>query len=250
MSDLTTRLDKIKQDLAEFSNEAKENRLKTTNNIDLLKKVKLVFAKQFGGLVDTIGNLPELTNVVEEEESPAAAQTQIFWEWNYHDSSAKKFTREGDRYILGSNDGYSAILAYSSASSDDVIRYQVQFFDTQQFGCGGFGCMSKDDPDFIEGRYTSSSHPLFCLCCNGTWGGKALTTKGDSETLQHKLKRDTEKKLTFEINMTEGYFKVFYPDEFTLYSDCEIGSCTYKTNMVLIFYSSSSIVHSHEIIPI
>ncbi len=110
--------------------------------------------------------------------------------------------------------------------------------------------MSKDDPDFANGRFTSSSHPLFCLCCNGTWGGKALTTKGDSEPLQHKLKRDSEKKLTFEINISDGFFRVYYPDESTLYSDCEIGSFPYKTNMVLIFYTSSAIAHSHEIVPI
>lgn len=250
MADLNSRLDKIKEENIELKKETDNNKHKNAENIELLKKVKKVFATKFGGLVDAIGNLPELAQVVDEEESPASIQTQTFWEWNYVDNSTKQFRREGDKYILGSNDGYSTIMAYSSVSTDDVMRFQVQFFDTQSFGCGGFGCISKDDPDFIAGRFTSSTHPLFCLCCNGTWGAKSISTKGDSEALQHKLKRDTEKKLTFEINISEGAFKVLYPDENTLYADSEINSLNYKTNMVLIFYSGSTVVHSHEIIPI
>lgn len=250
MSDLTGRLEKIKEELSQFTEETKGNKQKTNENIELLKKVKLVFAKQFGGLVDSIGCLPEITTVVEEEVSPAAIQTQVFWEWNYVENSTKQFKKEGDRYALTTNDGYNTIMAYSSVSTDDVMKFQVQFFDTQSFGCGGFGCISKDDPDFIGGRFTSSTHPLFCLCCNGTWGAKSIQTKGDSEALQHKLKRDTEKKLTFEINITEGYFKIFYPDENTLYADSEINSLNFKTNMVLIFYSGSTVIHSHEIVPL
>lgn len=99
---------------------------------------------------------------------------------------------------------------------------------------------------------SSNSHPLFCLCCNGSWNGKyCVYAKGQETSMQKYLKDNSKSKMiTFEINMPEMLFKVFYPDEETLYSSCDLSPTNYKDNMVLIFYSESSIDHSHEIIPI
>ena len=86
-----------------------------------------------------------------------------------------------------------------------------------------------------------------CLCCNGSWSGAYMSIKSGQVALQNTLKSSNEKILTFEVNFDEQLFKVYNPNG-ELHSDYSFSSLTYKTDLVLLYYSGSSTDHSHEII--
>lgn len=241
------------QQAVEKSSEINQNiaQLKEANksNISKLKTLKDYFSAKFNELVNIIENIPE-ENVVSkaEEVSPASIVSIIHWDWLYNLESTKQFERNTeDHYITRNNSSSGTINAYSSHVANENFQWKVKFHDTNSFGCGGFGLISKNDPNFEKSYGNFTGHPLACLCCSGSWSAASMTLK-NSEALQHKLKRSVEKILIFELNMDEQLYKVYDP-EGELFAEYNLSSMSGKDDYVLFYYSSSNTNHSHEIIP-
>lgn len=224
------------------------NKNQAEKNIENFKSIKKLFTSRFSGLLNDIESIPSTVVVKDdEEESPAAMRNQVVWEWEYLPGS-KEFQRDGDVYRLGGQ-GYEAVYAYSSHTINEDTTLKVNFTECISFGCGGFGIMSKNDPDFEAKRFTSNSHLLFCLCCSGTWGAKAVTKESTKKAFQHILKENECKEITFFFDMSEMKLKIYdYTEE--LWGSFDINTMNYKEDLVLIFYTGSNVQHSHEIIPV
>jgi len=223
------------------------------SNLSKFKETKNLFSTYFNELILAIENLPTITNekIEESDESPAGQPSVTVWEWEYIDKSTKKFIQEGDEYILDGNGNYSNLYAYSSVAVSSDCKMQVKFNDVSSFGCGGFGIISKNDPLFEEGSWSTSNgtNPLFCLCCSGTWGAKSIGKVGGGQALQHRLKQASSdnRTLTFDFDFSEMKFKIYDPNE-ELFSEFDMNTMQYKEDLVLLFYTSSNIKHSHQIV--
>lgn len=205
------------------------------------------FFSKFNNLVSLIQSIPE-ENVVnkDEEISPASIVTTIHWEWIYNNESTKQFQIVDDLYVTTTSGNYGNINAFSSHTANENFTWKVKFHNINSFGCGGFGLISKNDPNFERcyGNYTG--HPLFCLCCSSSYSASYMTFKG-GDYMQHRLKRSSEKVLAFELNLDEGLFKVYDPDE-TLFAEYSISLMQGSGDYVLFYYSTSNTDHSHEIL--
>jgi hypothetical protein len=175
-------------ELSKLKSKIDSNKLIVKENIEKLKNIKSLFSSKFGGLIEQISNIPQdsLEKKDDDEQSPASLVTVRHWEWLYANNSAKTFTRDEDLYTLKNDGGWNTMTAYSSISFNSTGRLKVKFHDVTSFGCGGFGIISMNDPAFNSGSFNSSSHPLFCLCCSGTWGAQQIGHSG--EAMQHRLK--------------------------------------------------------------
>ena len=240
-------LDNVKS----FSAEIPKLDEQSHKNIESLKEVNNKFKKAYLDLVEKIESIPDEIineNQKTEEVSPASIRNIVFWEWEYTNKSTKKFSREDDLFILKGTD-YGSVNAYSSHVVNESFKYKIRFDDVTSFGCGGFGIISKNDPQFDTTDFGSfSGHPLFCLCCSGSWSGNNVTTKG-GEAMQHRLKKapKEERFMTFEIDIDNMKFNVYdCVDE--LFCEYNISGMTYKDDLVLFFYTGSSVTHSHEIV--
>lgn len=226
------------------------NELSETNksNIQRLKSLKESFFSKFNELVDIIQSIPE-ENIVNktEEISPASIVTTIHWEWLYNSESNKQFQIIDDLYVITNSGTYGTMNAFSSHAVNENFTWKVKFHNTTSFGCGGFGLISKNDPNFERGFGNYTGHPLFCLCCSSSWSASYMTFKGGDQ-MQHRLKRSTEKVLSFEVNIDEGLFKVYDPEE-TLFSEFNLNSMQGSGDYVLFYYTTSNTDHSHEILP-
>lgn len=224
---------------------------KLKENIEKLKSIKKLFSSKFNELINLISSIPDnkINQIdINNEDSPASIPNVKFWEWLYADNSTKKFKLNDDNaYELDGESG--TINAYSSISFSSTEKLKIQFKNSQSFGCGGFGYMSMDDPYFKSGTFTSGSYKqcLICLCCSGTWGSQGMQTNG--EAMQHRIKKSSEKFMTFEFNFEENLYKVYDCND-ELFGTSDMNLYPYKENLVLIFYSGSDVRHSHEIIPI
>lgn len=215
------------------------------SNISKLRNLRNIFSDRFNDLLLQIEKLPQDV-IIEEELSPASIKTINTWEWEYATTSTKNFNREGDLYIL--NTGMSgSIHAYSSIVMNDDTTLKIKFEDTTSFGCSGFGLISKQDPLFSLGNFSNSgTHPMFCMCCFGPWSAKYMEKKG-SENLQHILKRAEEKYVTFQISFTDMMFRVYECSD-QLFAEYDLNKLNYKNDLVLLYYTGSSVAQSFEII--
>lgn len=219
---------------------------KYNSNFSNLKNIKKLFSEKFSSLVEEIEKIPEdKLKVIEEEVSPASIVNLIHWEWLYTSKSTREFIK--DENDLYSSSGSGTLNAYSSHAVNENFTWKVRFHNTQSFGCGGFGIISKNDPQFETNAFGNfGGHPLSCLCCNGAWSASSMTLKG-GQALQHSLKSSNDKVLTFEVNYDENVFKIYNPDG-VLHSEYSLNNLTYKDDLVLFYYSGSSTNHSHEIL--
>ena len=252
MTDYNSKADEI---LKSYTNNEECNKQNTEKlkkgiqqNISTLKSLRSKFSKCFGSLVNDLENLPKIDELYseKEEESPASIRSNNIWEWEYlEDKTTNKFEKEGDVYTLTGKGGN--LYAYSSHEiNENDLRFSLLFHDTSSFGCGGIGIMSKKDPNFYTGGWTKTGHLLFCLCCSGTWGANSLTHK-NGRAMQHRLKEYEDKRMTINVDFNLNRFTVIDgKDEEMGYYDLNLNS--YKEDLVIIFYSGSSIKHSHELI--
>ena len=74
-----------------------------------------------------------------------------------------------------------------------------------------------------------------------------MTLKG-GDNMQYRLKRSEEKVISFELNIDEGLFKVYDPED-VLFAEYNINSMLGKDDYVLFYYTTSNTNHSHEILP-
>lgn len=217
-------------------------------NIQKLKNLKESFFGKFNELVNAIQSIPEEHIVDKTEEiSPASIVTTVHWEWLYNSESNKQFQIIDDLYTTTSNSSYGTMNAFSSHAANENFTWKVKFHNTGSFGCGGFGLISKNDPNFERSFGNYSGHPLFCLCCSSSWSASYMSFKG-GDSMQYRLKRSADKILSFELNIDEGLFKVYDPEE-TLFAEYYINSMLGKDDYVLFYYTTSNTNHSHEIIP-
>lgn len=245
---IDAELEKISSKLQEIKPKDKY-RENIDNNIEKFKVIKKLFKEKFGFLVDEIEKLPEeLSKIVEQvEDSPASIKQTMTWEWIYHDKTSKRFNQNFEIYSLDANQGYTSILAYSSHSvNHEDTKFVVKFHDTTNFGCSGFGLMSKNQTEFIDGNFSTGNFPLICLCCTGPWSAKRVNKKV-TDNLQYILKRASDKTLIFELDFSSMLFKVT-DCEGNDWGDYDLNLLPNKEDLVLIFYSGSSVTHSHEII--
>ena len=251
MTDISLKANEI---LNQYNDDIKENTEKLKNgiqqNISTLKSIRSKFSKNFGDLVNELENLPKISEIKSQEEdeiSPASMRSNTMWEWEYLDysKSTSKFEKDGDIYSVTGKSGN--LYAYSSVEiNDQNLRFSLLFHNTMNFGCGGIGIMSKKDPGFYEGNWTNTGHLLFCLCCSGTWGANALTHK-TGKAMQYRIKECEDKRMTIEVDFDKNRFTVIDGnDEEMGYYD--LTKNNYKEDLVIIFYSGSSINHSHEIV--
>lgn len=246
--------EKLKEQLLSIK-DTQVDMIKNLNlNIEKFKEIKSLFTQKFNGLIDKMGQIDQNKLIKSEEDdevSPASVPKELNWEWLYSDSSTKKFNYDPTEniYRCDVSGGYGTMTAYSSVNFSSNAKLKIKFHDTSSFGCGGFGIMSMDDPNLLSGQYEKGegTNPLFCLCCSGPWSAKYFVYSG--EAMQYRLKNATgEKNITFDFDFDNMKFTVFDPNdqEFASY---DMNKLTYKENIALIFYTTSSINHSHEIIP-
>lgn len=225
----------------------KSNKSSLEENLKLFKEVKINFSSKFNDLVSQIEKIPEdLEETYNDEVSPASLVTVTHWEWLYHTNCNQPFQKDMDLYTTTGQ--YGNLLAYSSITIDSDTRLQVKFHDTTSFGCGGFGIISKNEPNFNNAAWVSNTHPVFCLCCTGTWGAQSIG-KISGESMQNRLRNSVEKKIIFEFDFGTMKFNVYDPND-ELFSVYDMNQLNHKDNLVLIFYSTSTVRHSHEIIPV
>lgn len=247
MSILNEQSELILQETKEYlENSVPKLKLNVEENICKLKNLKDIFSEKFNDLLLQIEKLPQ-DIVIEEEISPASIKSVTTWEWEYANNSTKNFQKDdNDIYVLRP-ETHGTINAYSSLTMNDNTTLKIKFHDTTSFGCSGFGIISKDDPLFQSGIFSNSgSHPMFCMCCFGPWSAKYMEKKS-SENLQHILKRETDKYVTFEVNFVDMMFRVFECND-QLFAEYDLNKMAYKTDLVLVFYTGSSVVQSHEIV--
>lgn len=219
---------------------------KANSNLKKLKDLKSKFSSVFGKIVEELENLPEeKTKPDETEVSPASIRSITVWEWQYNLESTKQFVKDSND-LYSTYGGSGTINAFSSHAVNESFTWKVKFHSTVSFGCGGFGIISKNDPNFEKSYGNYAGHPLCCLCCSGSWSAGYMNTKG-GQALQYRLKNNNEKILAFELNMDERLFKIYDPDG-VLFADYSIDNMTYKDDLVLFYHSGSNTNHSHEII--
>ena len=220
------------------------------DNICKFKGIKSLFSSKFNNLIDNISKLEQklVENNDDDELSPASVPKETNWEWLYTDNSSQKFQYDSSTNTYKVSGGYGNMTAYSSVCFSSNAKMKIKFHDVTSFGCGGFGIMSMDDPYLLSGQYERSdgTNPLFCLCCSGPWSAKYFTYSG--EAMQHKLKRAEEKFMTFDFDFDNMKFTVYDPTDVE-FASYDMNKLTYKENIALIFYTTSGINHSHEIIP-
>lgn len=248
----------IKSQITENQEILRKESEKYNSNITKLKSLNQKFISLYNNLISEIETIPQTKlesklqtdNNIESDISPASIISHITWEWLYNELSTKQFTfnSSDDSYSTGQNTTSGYINAYSSHSTDTNFIWKINFINTQSFGCGGFGIISKNDPKFNNDNYTNfGGHPLMCLCCNGSWSGSYMTILG-TRALQYILKEDNNSKcLTFEVNMDENLFKIYDPND-NLHATYDLKNMSYNDDLVLIYSSGSSTNHSHQIV--
>lgn len=220
-----------------------------TINIEKLKEIQKLFSDKVNILLNEIEKIPDKEEY-EEVISPASNVVLNYWTWLYTNKSETEFIFE-DPYYIANNSNGKTLMAYSSISTSNDLKFKIEFKDVKYFTCGGFGCLSMDDPEFYEGKKINKNYPLFCICCNESWGNIEMNINDQFQVpLQTLLKEKSEKTIIFEINIDEDIFRIYYPDESSLYSYAYLSSIPYKSNMVLVYFTNSIVNHSHEIIPI
>ena len=251
MTDFNSELSKITLKYNEIikEKETKSNKTHIEENINSLKDIKLNFSTKFSFLLDEISKIPNINEIEKEEEvSPASIKSIMEWEWQYLENS-QRFIEEDGKYSVKGGGGGGSIYAYSSHTiNHENVKFKVKFHQTESFGCGGFGLISKNHHNFRESRFSNSgNYPMFCLCCTGPWSAKRIN-KISNENMQHILKRENEKTITFEVNFDDMKFNIYdYKDE--LFGDYNLNEMDMLDDLVLIYYSGTYVRHSHEIIP-
>ena len=247
MSEYSIRANSILDKALDINSNISSLKGNIDNHILKLKEIRTLFSNKFSALLLEIESIPEDKVQHVDDVSPASITSTIFWEWLYTSNSTKIFEKNNeDHYAVNRSSG--TINAYSSHETNTSYKWILKFHNTTSFGCGGYGIVSKNDPQFETGFFGNyGGHPLICLCCNGSWSGVRMNIKG-SQALQYSLKSSQEKILTFEVNYEDNKFYI-YDSYDRIHAEYDLSSLSYNTDLVLCYYSTSFTDNSHEIIP-
>ena len=189
-----------------------------------------------------------------DEDNPAAQVPKIFKlvpnrlsqnlsEQDYFDDGVYKLERKGI-YLIGDQ----PLL--------NINSWRVEFVTHVSFGCCGFGIMSLDDPKINEGFRGNGLHPLFCGCCNGSWGTGNMSNKNtytnnsgsNCNTINLILNDDNNKTFRFELDHNTNKFNVYDPKG-DLFSDYDMNGYSYKENLTFVVTSNGGPNFSFRLLP-
>ena len=120
------------------------------------------------------------TGLEDEDDNPAARIPKSF---NLILSETSKGKEESTYFQDGT---YFIRSVDINLKGDQILppesSWRLQFLTHERFGCCGFGLISLDDPNNNSQWRGIGKHPLFCGCCNGSWGSGSMSQANSSES--------------------------------------------------------------------
>jgi hypothetical protein len=262
MNDL--KLSELMQKFIELKK--KQSNLLETNKFtkDELKNVNNLFKTENNNVIIDLNIVIEKISLNDkntnekdetEEESPAAVTPKIFnlkpnnlSLVNFTDES--RYRGENNSYKMDGNDIYLMGDLPLANMSTSIATWYLEFINYSSFGCCGFGIMSLDDPQIHSSFRGTGKHPLFCGCCNGSWGSGSVN---HNITINNALQQDSQEygtKFKFEYNFNDQTFNVFRPNGQPMGSPSfSMINYSYTNNLVFVVTSNGGPRFSFNLLP-